>query len=83
MSKIKFTELQAPESQFSQLNERETGSVVGGFSDYYRELRNDIVNNVNVANIVQVNNNVNIQIAFNGDNFNVANLGNSAGATQG
>ena len=83
MSKIKFTELQAPKSQLNQLSEQETGSVVGGFSSYYRELRNDIRNNVNVANIVQVNNNVNIQIAFNGDNFNVANLGNSAGATQG
>ena len=82
MSKIKLTELQAPKSELNQLSDRETGAVVGGY-DYYRELRNDIVNNINIANIVQVNNNVNIQIAFNGDNFNVANLNNSAGAFQG
>ena len=83
MSKIKFTELQASKSELNQLSQSETGAVVGGFSSYYREIRNDIVNNINIANIVQVNNNVNVQIAFNGDNFNVADLDNSAGASQG
>ena len=81
MSKIKLTELQAPKSELNQLSDRETGAVVGGY-DFYREIRNDIVNDINIANIVQVNNNVNIQIAFNGDNFNVANLNNNAGAFQ-
>ena len=83
MSKIKFTELTATKSELNQLSDRETETVVGGYSDYYRDVRNDIVNNINVANIVQVNNNVNVQIAFNGDNFNVANLNNNAGAFQG
>ena len=82
MSKIKLNELQAPKSELSQLSNSETGAVVGGYGSYYRELRNDIVNDINIANIVQVNNNVNVQIAFNGDNFNVANLNNSAGAFQ-
>ena len=82
MSKIQLNELQTTPSELNQLSPRETASVVGGNS-FYRQIRNDIVNNVNIANIVQVNNNVNIQIAFNGDNFNIANLNNNAGAVQG
>ena len=82
MSKIQFNELQATQSELSTLSDRETGTVVGG-NGYYRQIRNDIVNNINVATIVQVNNNINVQIAFNGDNFNFANLRNNAGASQG
>ena len=82
MSKIKFAQLQATDSELSVLNHEETGAVVGG-SDYYRQIRNEFISNINIANIVQINNNVNVQIAFNGDNFNVANLNNNAGATQG
>ena len=82
MSKIKFDELQVTNSQLSTLDEQETGAVVGG-RGYYRRLRNDIRNSINISNIVQINNNINIQLAFNGDNFNIANLNNNAGASQG
>lgn len=82
MSRIKFAQLQETNSQLSTLNEQETGAVVGG-RGYYRKLRNDIRNSINIATIVQVNNNINVQIAFNGDNFNIANLNNNAGASQG
>jgi|GEM_PF-6938963 len=82
MSKIQFNELQATQSELSTLNESETGTVVGGY-DYYRNYRNEVINKINIATIVQVNNNINVQIAFNGDNFNVANLRNNAGAFQG
>ena len=82
MSKIKFAQLQETNSELSTLSDRETGTVVGG-NGYYRQIRNDIVNNINIATIVQINNNINVQIAFNGDNFNIANLNNNAGASQG
>lgn len=81
MSKIQFNELQATQSELSTLNESETGDVVGGYG-YYRNYRNEVLNNINIATIVQVNNNINVQIAFGGDNFNVANLRNNAGAFQ-
>ena len=84
MSKIQFSELQKTDSQLSQLSDRETANVVGGGrGDYYRKIRNDITNKFNIATIVQINNNVNVQLAFNGDNFNIANLNNNAGANQG
>ena len=84
MSKIQFGELQKTDSQLNQLSDRETANIVGGKrGGYYRKIRNDITNNINVATIVQINNNVNVQIAFNGDNFNIANLNNNAGASQG
>ena len=83
MSKIQFNELQTTNSELNVLSDRQSTEIVGGYAGYYREIRNEVVNNINIANIVQVNNNVNVQIAFNGDNFNVANLSNSAGAFQG
>lgn len=81
MSKIQISELQASQSELSQLNDCQTGKVVGGYG-YYKGYRNDIANNIDIASIVQINNNINIQIAFGGDNYNVANLRNNAGAYQ-
>ncbi|MDJ0590780.1 MAG: hypothetical protein QNJ72_12400 [Pleurocapsa sp. MO_226.B13] len=83
MSKIQFAELQETKSELNQLSSTETSAVVGGYNPYYRQIRNDIVNDIDIATIVQINNNINVQIAFNGDNFNVANLNNNAGAFQG
>lgn len=80
MSRIQIAELEN-NAELNLLNDRETSAVVGGYD--YKKLRNDIVSNINIANIVQINNNINIQIAFNGDNFNVANLNNRAGADLG
>lgn len=77
MSKIQIAELQEVNSELNSLSDRETGAVVGG----KRSVLNGI--NLNLANIVQINNNINVQIAFNGDNFNIANLNNNAGASQG
>lgn len=82
MSRIQIAELKETKSELNLLDDRSTGAIVGGYG-YYQSLRNDIVNNINIATIVQVNNNINIQLAFNGDNFNIANLNNNAGATLG
>jgi hypothetical protein len=81
MSKIQINELQAS-SELNQLSDRETLTVVGGYGYYGNKIRNEVVNDIDIANIVQINNNINIQIAFGGDNYNVANLSNNAGATQ-
>lgn len=83
MSKIQIAELKETKSELNLLDDHSTGEVVGGYGNYYRGLRNDIINNINIATIVQINNNINIQIAFNGDNFNIANLNNNAGANLG
>lgn len=72
MSKIQITELQASQSELNLLDDCQTGNVVGGYKDL----------GINLANIVQINNNINVQIAFGGNNYNVANLNNNAGATQ-
>jgi hypothetical protein len=71
MSKIQITELQASQSELNVLDDRQTGTVVGGYWKGF-----------NFANVVQINNNINVQIAFGGDNYNWSNLNNNAGATQ-
>lgn len=83
MSKIQFNELATTKSELNLLSDRETGAVVGGYGYDRNAVRNYYASNINIATIVQVNNNINIQIAFNGDNYNVANLTNNAGANQG
>ena len=79
MSKITFAELQKVNSEFNLLDERETTAIIGG-RDYYKKFRKSY-GNINIVNVVQINNNINVQIAFNGDNFNVSNLNNNAGAS--
>lgn len=80
MSKIQIAELRETSSKLNILNAQETSTVVGGYdynSGYRREVRNAYIGDINI--ITQVINNINIQIAFGGDNFNVANLSNTAG----
>lgn len=72
MSKIQITELQASQSELNVLDDCQTGNVVGGYGDF----------GINLSNLVQVNNNINVQIAFGGSNYNWSNLNNNAGATQ-
>jgi hypothetical protein len=78
MSKIQIAELEKVNSEFNELNEREVGQIVGG-----RNVRNRFFDGINIANIVQVNNNINIQIAFGGSNFNYSYLINNGNSTQG
>jgi hypothetical protein len=73
MSKIQITELQAPQSELNVLDDCQTNEVVGGYG---------LWGGVNVANIVQIQNNVAVQVAIGGDNINFANLNQNAGATQ-
>ena len=80
MSKIKISELQVTKSELNQLSDGETSAVVGG-NGFRAQLRNDIRNQV--VNNVQVINNVSVQVAIGGgDNVNVANLTNGAGISQ-
>ncbi|MGL4881125.1 MAG: hypothetical protein ACRC8K_08660 [Waterburya sp.] len=74
MSKIQITELQATNSELNVLNDQDTGAVVGGYGAW---------GGVKLANIVQINNAINVQVAINGDNFSTQNLNNKAGANQG
>ena len=77
MSKINISELKPSKSELKVLNETETTGVLGG----RRRIRNSF--NQNIAQIVQVNNFVNIQIAFgNGSNSSVGILTNNAGVNQ-
>jgi hypothetical protein len=78
MSKIQIAELEKVNSELNELNEREVGQIVGG-----RNVRNRFFDGINIANIVQVNNNINIQIAFGGSNFNYSYLINNGNSTQG
>ena len=78
MSKIQIAELEKVNSEFNELNEREVGQIVGG-----RNVRNRFFGGINIANIVQVNNNINIQIAFGGSNYNWSSLTNNGNSTQG
>ena len=78
MSKIKITKLEKPQSELNLLSDRDTGEIVGG-----RNYRKQFRNNIKISTIVQLNNNINIQLAFNGDNYNLANLNNNAGSSQG
>ncbi|WP_019505016.1 hypothetical protein [Pleurocapsa sp. PCC 7319] len=73
MSKIQIAELQELNSELSLLSDRETGTVIGGHRKRYF--------NFEFTNIVQINNNVNVQVSFGGDNFNVSVLSNDAGAS--
>lgn len=72
MSKIKITELKPNFSELKLLNERETSAIIGG---------SDMVNEINffidVSTIFQINNNINVQVAINGDNLNLADLSNN------
>jgi hypothetical protein len=74
MSKIQITELQASKSELNVLDDRQTGTVVGG---------NALWGGVNLANVVQVNNAVSVQVAIGGDNYSFQNLNNDAGVEQG
>ena len=78
MSKIQIAELQKVNSEFNELSDREVGQIVGG-----RKIRNRYFGGINIANTVQVNNNINIQIAFGGSNFNWSDLTNNGKSTQG
>jgi hypothetical protein len=72
MSKIQINELQESKSELNVLDDGQTSNVVGGYLDF------------DIANIVQVNNNINVQVAIGGgSNYNWSNLGNNAGADQG
>ncbi|MDJ0571991.1 MAG: hypothetical protein QNJ53_23500 [Pleurocapsa sp. MO_192.B19] len=73
MSKIQIAELQEVNSELNLLSDRETSMVVGGYRNYF--------GNFDFTNIIQINSNINVQIAFNGDNFNLANLNNNANAS--
>ena len=77
MSKINIFELQPTQSNIETLNSNETETVVGG-----RAIRNRFVNQSNTANIFQVSNLVNIQIAFGGNNTSVNTITNNAGIIQ-
>lgn len=80
MTKIQVNELQTTQSEFNLLSDRQTSAVVGGNS-FDREIRNTF-GGINVSNIFQINNNISINIAFDGDIFNVNNQTNNAGANQ-
>ncbi|MGL5078164.1 MAG: hypothetical protein ACRDBG_20390 [Waterburya sp.] len=71
MSKIQITELQASQSELNVLDAHQTDTVVGGYWEGF-----------DFSNVVQINNNINVQIAFGGDNYNWSNLNNNAGTTQ-
>lgn len=75
MSRIKIADLYQNACELEVLSDREIGAIVGG---------NDTVNEINIpinASIIfQINNNINVQIAINGDNFNVADLINNGEA---
>jgi len=73
MSKIQIAELEKVNSEFNELNEREVGHVVGGYG----------YGGINIANIVQVNNNINVQVAIGGSNYNWSNLNNNGNSNQG
>jgi len=86
MSKIQITELQASTSELNVLSDRETGNVVGGHGKGKgkgKGLYKGVLSSLNLTNIVQINNNINIQVAIGGDNYNFSNLGNNAGSSQG
>jgi len=71
MSRIQIAELEKVNSEFSELNDREVAQIVGG-----RNIRNNYFGGINVNNTVQVNNFINVQIAFNGNNYSVGILTN-------
>lgn len=77
MSRINIAELQPNQSEFNVLSIPETDLVYGG----RRAIRNSFTN-VQIASIIQVNNNVTVQIAFGGSNINISNLTNNAGVNQ-
>ena len=73
MSRIQISELKQNASELKVLSERESGAIIGG---------NDTVDEINlyidISTIFQINNNINVQIAINGDNLNLAELNNIA-----
>ena len=79
MSKINILELQPAKSELTVLNNDETGLVMGG----RRRIRNQFINQSNNALIFNVNNLVNIQLAFGGgSNTSVNTITNNAGVVQ-
>jgi hypothetical protein len=74
MSKIQIAELEKVNSELNELNEREVGQIVGGRRGF---------GGINIANIVQVNNNINVQVAIGGSNYNWSNLNNNGNSNQG
>ncbi|BAZ43775.1 hypothetical protein NIES4102_07770 [Chondrocystis sp. NIES-4102] len=76
MSKIQIAELATSTSELNVLSDRATGDIVGGYGKGWAK-------KLSFANIIQINNNINIQIAFGGSNYNWTNQGNNAGTSQG
>ena len=70
MSRIKIADLD--QSQLEVLSDRETMAIIGGSKQ-----GNTINFSINISPIFQINSNINVQIAINGDNFNLANLSNN------
>lgn len=77
MSRIKIAELKQV-SELKVLSDRETSAIIGG-SEIENEIDLPEINlslSIDVSAIFQINNNISVQVAINGDNFNVADLSN-------
>lgn len=79
MSGIQIADLNqnASKSKIEELSDRDTKAIFGG-----NEIISDTNVSVEVNNIFQINTNINVQIAINGDNFNLADLSNHVEALQ-
>lgn len=75
MSRIQIVDLNQNTSELRVLSDREISGIVGG-----EDTVNEINIPINVSIIFQVNNNINVQIAINGDNLNLADLNNKGEA---
>jgi hypothetical protein len=73
MSKIQITELQESKSELNLLDDCQTGNVVGGYGDF----------KLNLGNLVQVNNNITVQVALGGSNYNWTSQTNKGELEQG
>ena len=70
---IKIADLKPNASELEILSERETMAIAGSY-DTANKIDFDV--NVDVRTNIQINNNLNFQIAVNGNNFNLAELSN-------